>query len=53
LLLTPKPGRDLGSLKRRKFVFEVDEENPDLMPVKEAATLPKPTIKQPEKVTPP
>ena len=49
---TPKPGRDLGSLKRRKLDFEVDEENPDLMPVKEEATSPKPTVKQPESVTP-
>ena len=50
---TPKPGRDLGSLKRRKLVFEDDDENPDLMPVKEEATSPKPTVKQPETVTPP
>ena len=30
---TPKPGRDLGSLKRRKLDFEAEDIAPDLMPV--------------------
>ena len=50
---TPKPGRDLGNLKRRKLEFEVDDdENPDLVPIKEEVPSPKPAVKQPEAVTP-
>ena len=50
---TPKPGRDLGSLKRRKLDFEVDVLTPNLMPVKEEVPSPKPAVIKPEAVTHP